>query len=88
MNFLTEQERDQLKHQHKQAKDKRVCDRIKTILLMIKNGQHNELQRRYLSRIKPFVSRMSISLVLVLSPRAVEPKMDKLRASSSVKFLR
>jgi transposase len=33
MNFLTEQERAQLKLQHKQERDKRVCDRIKAILL-------------------------------------------------------
>ena len=33
MNFLTEQERHQLKLQHKQERDKRICDRIKAILL-------------------------------------------------------
>ena len=33
MNFLTEQKRAQLKLQHKQERDKRVCDRIKAILL-------------------------------------------------------
>jgi predicted ArsR family transcriptional regulator len=33
MNFLTEQERQQLKLQHKQERDKRICDRIKAILL-------------------------------------------------------
>lgn len=33
MIFLTEQERAKLKLQHKQERDKRVCDRIKAILL-------------------------------------------------------
>jgi transposase len=33
MNFLTDSERDQLKLQHKRERDKRVCDRIKAILL-------------------------------------------------------
>lgn len=33
MNFLTIHERDQLKLQHKRERDKRVCDRIKAILL-------------------------------------------------------
>ena len=33
MNFLTEQERQQLKFQHKRERDKRICDRIKAILL-------------------------------------------------------
>jgi transposase len=33
MNFLTSNERDQLKLQHKRERDKRVCDRIKAILL-------------------------------------------------------
>jgi transposase len=33
MNFLTAHERDQLRLQHKRERDKRVCDRIKAILL-------------------------------------------------------
>jgi transposase len=33
MHFLTDQERTQLKAQHKQERDKRICDRIKAILL-------------------------------------------------------
>lgn len=33
MHFLTDQERTQLKVQHKQERDKRVCDRIKAIIL-------------------------------------------------------
>lgn len=33
MNFLTEQERIQLKAQHKRERDKRICDRIKAVLL-------------------------------------------------------
>jgi predicted ArsR family transcriptional regulator len=33
MNFLTDQERAQLKSQHKQERDGRVRDRIKAILL-------------------------------------------------------
>ena len=33
MIFLTAHERDQLKFQHKRERDKRVCDRIKAILL-------------------------------------------------------
>lgn len=32
-NFLTDQEREQLKLQHKTERDKRVCDRIKAVLL-------------------------------------------------------
>jgi predicted transposase YdaD len=33
MHFLTDQEKTQLKVQHKQERDKRICDRIKAILL-------------------------------------------------------
>lgn len=33
MLFLTDQERAQLKAQHKQERDKRICDRIKAVLL-------------------------------------------------------
>jgi len=32
-NFLTDSERDHLKSQHKRERDKRVCDRIKAVLL-------------------------------------------------------
>lgn len=34
MNFLTDQERAQLKSQHKQERDGRIRDRIKAILLL------------------------------------------------------
>src|SRR5271154_5328301 len=33
MNFLTEREKEQLRLQHKRERDKRICDRIKAILL-------------------------------------------------------
>ncbi|MBM3191514.1 MAG: IS630 family transposase, partial [Chlamydiae bacterium] len=33
MKFLTEVEREQLKLQHKRERDKRICDRIKALLL-------------------------------------------------------
>ena len=33
MNFLSEQEKNQLKIRHKKERDKRVCDRIKAVLL-------------------------------------------------------
>ena len=33
MIFLTEREREQLRLQHKRERDKRICDRIKAILL-------------------------------------------------------
>lgn len=33
MNFLNEHEREQLKAQHRKERDKRICDRIKAVLL-------------------------------------------------------
>ena len=33
MNFLDDQERARLKIQHKKERDKRICDRIKAVLL-------------------------------------------------------
>ena len=33
MNFLNEHEREQLKAQHRKERDRRVCDRIKAVLL-------------------------------------------------------
>ena len=32
-NFLSKEEKDNLKVQHKQERDKRICDRIKAVLL-------------------------------------------------------
>jgi len=32
-NFLTDAERDRLRAEHKKERDKRICDRIKAILL-------------------------------------------------------
>lgn len=43
MNFLTEQERVQLKLQHKQERDKRVCDRIKAVLLYDKGWPYEQI---------------------------------------------
>lgn len=37
MMFLSENERDQLKAQHKRERDKRICDRIKAVLLYDKS---------------------------------------------------
>ena len=33
MNFLSDQEKSELRTQHKQERDKRICDRIKAVLL-------------------------------------------------------
>jgi len=33
MNFLSEQEKVQLRIRHKKERDKRICDRIKAVLL-------------------------------------------------------
>ena len=35
--FLSEEQRDQLRKQHKQERDKRICDRIKAVLLADEN---------------------------------------------------
>ena len=43
MNFLTDQERSQLKLQHKQERDKRVCDRIKAVLLYDKGWSYEQI---------------------------------------------
>ena len=45
MNFLTEQEKIQLKIQHKKERDKRICDRIKAILLYDKGWSPQEIAR-------------------------------------------
>lgn len=45
MNFLTELEREQLKRQHKQERDKRICDRIKAILLSDEGWSAEEIAR-------------------------------------------
>jgi transposase len=41
--ILSAEERDRLKAQHRQARDKRVCDRIKAVLLFDKGWSHLEI---------------------------------------------
>jgi transposase len=43
MNFLSNEERAELKAQHKQERDKRICDRIKAILLYDKGWSYVEI---------------------------------------------
>ena len=45
MHFLSEQEKIQLKIQHKKERDKRVCDRIKAILLYDDGWSPQEIAR-------------------------------------------
>lgn len=45
MNFLTELDREQLKRQHKQERDKRICDRIKAILLSDEGWSAEDIAR-------------------------------------------
>ncbi len=39
-NFLTQNEKDILKARHRQERDKRLCDRIKSILLLNKEWSY------------------------------------------------
>jgi transposase len=43
MNFLSDEEKSQLKAQHKQERDKRICDRIKAVLLYDKGWSLPEI---------------------------------------------
>jgi len=43
MNFLSDEERSQLKAQHKKERDKRICDRIKAVLLYDKGWSYQEI---------------------------------------------
>lgn len=45
MNFLSENERVQLKIQHKKERDKRICDRIKAILLYDEGWSFQEIAK-------------------------------------------
>jgi len=42
-NFLSQAERDALKAQHKKERDKRICDRIKAVLLFDKGWTYEEI---------------------------------------------
>ena len=44
-NFLTQTEKEAFKAQHKKERDKRVCDRIKAILLRNKVWSYQKSQR-------------------------------------------
>ena len=41
--ILSPEERDQLRAQHRQERDKRICDRIKAVLLFDKGWNHQEI---------------------------------------------
>src|SRR5215469_2116752 len=43
MNFLDDRERTELKAQHKRERDKRICDRIKAVLLYDKGWSVEEI---------------------------------------------
>ena len=43
MKFLSDEERVQLKAQHKKERDKRICDRIKAVLLYDKEWSFQEI---------------------------------------------
>jgi len=45
MHFLSEKEKVQLKIQHKEERDKRICDRIKAILLYDEGWSTREITR-------------------------------------------
>lgn len=42
-NFLTEADRKELRARQARERDKRVCDRIKSVLLRDKNWTHQEI---------------------------------------------
>lgn len=44
-NFLTQTERDTLKRKHKKERDKRVCDRIKAVLLYDEGWSHEAIAK-------------------------------------------
>ena len=48
MNFLDEQERTHLKLQHKKERDKRICDRIKALLLADKGWTSQQIAKALL----------------------------------------
>ena len=43
MNFLTNEERLQLRTQHKKERDKRICDRIRAVLLHDKGWSSRDI---------------------------------------------
>ena len=42
-NFLSQEEREELRAQHKKERDKRICDRIKAVLLHDKGWSYQEI---------------------------------------------
>jgi hypothetical protein len=48
MNFLDDKERTRLRAQHKRERDRRVCDRIKAVLLFDKGWFCNKISEALL----------------------------------------
>ena len=58
-NFLTEQERNYLKLLHKQERDKRICDRIKAVLLHDKGWSSAQISEALLITDSSMLTKMS-----------------------------
>lgn len=63
MNFLTNQQRSELRAQHKLERDRRICDRIKAVLLFDKGWSYEEIAEALLltegairNHIKEFIA--------------------------------
>ena len=51
-NFLSQQERENLKAQHKKERDKRICDRIKAVLLFDQGWDYQKIAHVLLGIVK------------------------------------
>lgn len=83
--FLSLEEREELKLQHKQERDKRVCDRIKAILLRDKGWSYEEIAAALLltdETIRQHVIEYKASKKLKPENGGSESKLSKAQAES------
>ncbi len=80
MNFLNDQDRLKLKAQHKKERDKRICDRIKAVLLADKGWTSQQIAEALLisdQAVRIHISEYKASLKLKPENGGSEEKLSK-----------
>lgn len=72
MNFLIDEERYLLRIQHKKERDKRICDRIKAVLLHDKGWSFQQIAEAYCFQAKLFaIILQNTKQRIVLDPNCI-----------------
>ncbi len=62
--FITNEQKAELEHLHHTCRDKRECDRIKTVLLAVKGGVQSRSLRLYVFMKRRLIVISAITLII------------------------